>query len=70
MSTPTAQQLLELIKAFVFEKKFNKVYSKQYYYNIIYSMFNKIPEDQKLAFTFGDFNKLNQINKEHRTRKS
>ena len=39
-----------------------KVYSKQYFFSIIYSMYQTIPDDKYFCFTYGDFNGLGRIN--------
>lgn len=41
------------------------VFSKQYFNSILYSMYKDIPNGELVCFTFGDFNKLNRINKLH-----
>ena len=38
------------------------VYSKQYFYSIIYSMYQTIPDEQNFCFTYGDFDGLGSIN--------
>lgn len=50
---------------FVYDTKLKDlgIFSKQYFNSVLYSMYREIPEDKLLCFTFGDFNKLNQLNK-------
>ncbi len=56
---------IKKIKEFMYSKKFEPldIYSRQYYKNIILSMFNNY--SSTYSFMFGDFDKLNQINKLH-----
>lgn len=53
------------IKKFMFSKKFEKleIYSRQYYRNIILNIYNNYPS--LYSFIYGDFDKLNEINKTH-----
>lgn len=55
---------IEYLEEFVYDSKLKelKVFSKQYFNSIIYSMYKSNP-DKLVCFTFGDFNKLGQINK-------
>ncbi len=50
---------------FVYDTKLKDlgVFSKQYFNSILYSMYQDFSEDELFCFTFGDFNKLNQLNK-------
>lgn len=52
---------------FVYDTKLKNlgVFSRQYFNSILYSMYQDFPEDKLFCFTFGDFNKLNQLNKTH-----
>lgn len=57
---------IEYLEEFVYDSKLKdiKVFSKQYFNSIIYSMYKSNP-DKLVCFTFGDFNKLSQINKNY-----
>lgn len=50
---------------FVYDTKLKDlgVFSKQYFNSILYSMYQNFSEDELFCFTFGDFNKLNNLNK-------
>lgn len=52
---------------FVYDTKLKNlgVFSRQYFNSILHSMYQYFPEDELFCFTFGDFNKLNQLNKTH-----
>lgn len=52
---------------FVYDTKLKNlgVFSRQYFNSILYSMYQDFSDDQLFCFTFGDFNKLNQLNKTH-----
>lgn len=53
------------IQEFMYSKKFEKlqIFSRQYYRNIILNMFNNY--SSSYSFIYGDFDKLNEINKNH-----
>lgn len=55
------------LKEFAYDSKLKElnVFSKQYFNSVLYSMYKEVPENNLLCFTFGDFNKLNKINKEY-----
>lgn len=57
---------IEYLEEFVYDSKLKdlKVFSKQYFNSILYSMYKSNP-DKLVCFTFGDFNKLGQINKNY-----
>ena len=57
---------IEYLEEFVYDEKLKNlgVFSKQYFNSIIYSMYKSNP-DNLVCFTFGDFNKLSQINKKY-----
>lgn len=52
---------------FVYDTKLKSlgVFSRQYFNSILYSMYQTFSDDELFCFTFGDFNKLNQLNKSH-----
>lgn len=52
---------------FVYDTKLKNlgVFSRQYFNSILYGMYQNFPKDELFCFTFGDFNKLNQLNKKH-----
>ena len=54
---------LEKLKIFSYSE-FDGVYSKQYYTNVVSKMFSS--KDINYSYIFGDFNKLNKINKLYR----
>lgn len=58
---------INYLKEFVYDTNLKElgVFSKQYFNSILYSMYNESSEDNLFCFTFGDFNKLNQINKKY-----
>ena len=58
---------INYLKEFVYDTKLKEfgVFSKQYFSSILYSIYKDSSEDNLFCFTFGDFNKLNQINKKH-----
>lgn len=65
MENSNKQALLDKLKNLIYDTQFSnlQIYSKQYYFSIIYSMFKTLLSKQNFCYTFGDFNKLNDINK-------
>ena len=65
METSKKSLLINNLKNLIYDTQFSncKIYSKQYYFSIIYSMYKTILNDEDFCYTFGDFNKLNEINK-------
>lgn len=57
---------IEYLNEFVYDSKLQDlgVFSKQYFNSILYSLYKSNP-DKLICFTFGDFNKLSQINKQY-----
>lgn len=57
---------LKIFKNFIYDSNLRdlNIFSKQYFNSILYTIF-KNNEDSDVCFTFGDFNKLNELNKKY-----
>ena len=67
LETKSKQALTKDLEDLIYDTQLKDIgiYSKQYFYSIIYSMYQDIPNKENFCFTYGDFNGLGNINSIH-----